>query len=249
MANLSGKVAVVTGASKGIGAQVAKELAAHGASVVVNYATSKEGAGKVVADITKAGGKAVALAGNVANSEDIKRVFDETKKAYGKIDILVNNAGIYTFAPLEMVTRESISSMFDVNVTGLLLVTKAALPLFPAEGGSIINIGSVAGEMTPPQSAVYSGTKGAVNSITRVLAKELGPKRIRVNAVNPGPILTEGYKTAGIQDSPLEVLMVQNTPLGRVGQSEDIAHVVAFLAGEEAGWITGSLLDAAGGWR
>jgi 3-oxoacyl-[acyl-carrier protein] reductase len=249
MGHLSGKVAVVTGASKGIGAQVAEELAAHGASVVVNYARSKQDAEKVVADITKAGGKAVAVAGNVAKSEEIERLFDEAKEAYGKIDILVNNAGIYAFAPLEMVTRESISSMFDVNVTGLLLATKAALPLFPAEGGSIINIGSVAGEPTPPQSAVYSGTKGAVNSITRVLAKELGPKNIRVNAVNPGPILTEGYKSAGIQNSPLEAHMLQSTPLGRLGQPADVARVVAFLAGEEAGWISGSLLDAAGGWR
>ena len=183
---LAGKVAVVTGASKGIGAEIARELAAEGAAVVVNYASSKEGADKVVAEITKEGGKARAVGGNVARPDDIDSIFAETKKAYGKVDILVNNAGLYRFAPLEAITTESIAAMFDVNVTGLLLATQAAVAMFPPEGGSIINIGSSAGEQGPPLSAVYSGTKGAVNSITRVLAKELGPRKIRGERPQPG---------------------------------------------------------------
>jgi 3-oxoacyl-[acyl-carrier protein] reductase len=249
MGNLSGKIAVVTGASKGIGAQIAKELAGHGASVVVNYATSRSGAEKVVADIVNAGGNAVAIGGSVAGDDEVERLFGEVRKAYGRIDILVNNAGIYAFAPIEAVTTESITSMFSVNVAGLLLATRAALPLFPPEGGSIINIGSIAGEIAMPDSSVYSGTKGAVNSITRVLAKELGPRKIRVNAVNPGMTLTEGLKAAGVSGSGREALAVQGTPLGRIGQPEDIARVVAFLASDEAGWVTGSLVDAAGGFR
>lgn len=249
MGKLDGKVAVVTGASKGIGAGIAKELAAQGGSVVVNYASSKDGAEKVAAEITKAGGRATAIGGSVAKSEEIDRLFAEAKKAYGKVDILVNNAGVYAFAPLETLTSDDIATMFNINVTGLLLASKAALPLFPAEGGSIINIGSVAGEIAPPMASVYAGTKGAVNSITRVLAKELAPKKIRVNAVNPGVVVTEGFKTGGFADSDFEKQMVQNTPLGRVGHPNDIASVVAFLASDDAGWITGSLIDAAGGLR
>jgi 3-oxoacyl-[acyl-carrier protein] reductase len=249
MSHLNGKIAVVTGASKGIGAGIAKDLAAHGASVVVNYSSSKEGADKVVAEIIRAGGKAIAVGGSVAKSEDIDRIFAETKKAYGKVDILVNNAGVYHFSPIETLTSENINAMFSVNVFGLMLATKAALPLFPAEGGSIINIGSVIGEMAPAQASIYAGTKGALNSITHVFAKELAPKKIRVNAVNPGAVHTEGFESAGFKDSPFEAHMVQNTPLGRLGTPKDIADLVTYLASENSGWITGSLIDAAGGWR
>ena len=249
MGKLANKVAVVTGASKGIGAGIAKELAAQGASVVVNYSSSKEGADKVVAEIVKAGGKAIAVGGSVANASEIDTLFAETKKAYGKVDILVNNAGVYEFAPLEGITAESIDKMLGVNVKGLLLATKAGVALFPAEGGSVINIGSVASEQTPPMSAVYSSTKGAVDSITRVFAKELGPKKIRVNSVNPGPIVTEGFKASGFEGSDFANQMVQGTPLGRIGQPDDVASVVAFLASDDARWVTGSLLQAAGGLR
>ena len=249
MGKLTGKVAVVTGASKGIGAGIAKELAAQGASVVVNYASSKEGAEKVVAEITKAGGKAIAVGGSVAKAAEIAQLFAETKKAYGKVDVLVNNAGVYAFAGLEEITEEEVDRMFDTNVKGLLLATKAGVALFPPEGGSVINIGSVASEQTPPTSAVYSGTKGAVDVITRVFAKELGPKKIRVNSVNPGPVATEGFKSAGIEGSDFEKGMIQGTPLGRLGQPDDIATVVAFLASDDARWVTGSLLQAAGGLR
>jgi 3-oxoacyl-[acyl-carrier protein] reductase len=249
MAKLTGKVAVVTGASKGIGASIAKELAAQGASVVVNYASSKEGAEKVVAEITKAGGKAIAVGGSVVKAAEIDQLFAETKKAYGKVDILVNNAGVYAFAPLEAITEEEIDRIYDTNVRGLLLVTKAGVALFPPEGGSVINIGSVASEQTPPTSAVYSGSKGAVDAITRVFAKELGPKKIRVNSVNPGPVVTEGFKAGGIEGSDFEKSMIQGTPLGRLGQPDDVATVVAFLASDDARWVTGSLLQAAGGLR
>ncbi|WP_353062369.1 glucose 1-dehydrogenase [Tunturibacter psychrotolerans] len=249
MGKLAGKVAVVTGASKGIGAAIAKELAAQGASVVVNYASSKEGADKVVAEITKAGGKAIAVGGSVAKAAEIDKLFAETKKAYGKLDILVNNAGVYEFAPLEGITEESIEKMFGINVRGLLLATKAGVALFPPEGGNVINIGSVASDQTPPMSAAYSGTKGAVDAITRVLAKELGPKKIRVNAVNPGPVVTEGFKSAGVEGSDFEKSMLQSTPLGRIGKPDDVATVVAFLASDDAGWVTGSLLQTAGGMR
>jgi 3-oxoacyl-[acyl-carrier protein] reductase len=249
MAKLRGKVAVVTGASKGIGAGIAKELAAQGASVVVNYSSSKEGAEKVVAEITKAGGKAIAVGGSVAKAADIDKLFAETKKAYGKVDVLVNNAGVYTFSPLEGISEEEIDRIFDTNVKGLLLATKAGVALFPPEGGSVINIGSIVSDATPPASAIYSGTKGAVDAITRVFAKELGPKKIRVNAVNPGPVSTEGFKSAGFEGSDFEKKAVGDTPLGRVGQPDDIASVVAFLASDDARWITGSLLQAAGGLR
>jgi 3-oxoacyl-[acyl-carrier protein] reductase len=249
MGKLEGKVAVVTGASKGIGAGIAKALAAQGAKVVVNYASSRAGAEEVVAEITRAGGRATAVGASVAKPEEIDRLFAETKERYGRLDILVNNAGVYAFTPIEAVTSEAISSAFGVNVAGLLLATKAAMPLFPPEGGSIINIGSVVSELAPPMAAVYAGTKGAVNTITRVLAKELGPRKIRVNAVNPGPIVTEGFKAAGLGENGAEEQMVKNTPLGRVGQPADVAEVVTFLATDEARWVTGSLVDTAGGLR
>lgn len=249
MGKLTGKVAVVTGASKGIGAGIAKALGAEGASVVVNYASDKSGADKTVAEITKAGGKAVAIGASVAKSTDIDKLFAETKKAFGKVDILVNNAGVYSFAPLEEVTEEEIDRIYSTNVTGLLLTTKAAVKLFPSEGGSVINIGSVVSEFTPPNSSVYTGTKGAVDAITRVLAKELGPKKIRVNAVNPGFTITEGTETAGIAGSDFEKNTVALTPLGRPGKPEDIADVVTFIASDDARWVTGSLLQAGGGLR
>jgi 3-oxoacyl-[acyl-carrier protein] reductase len=249
MAKLTGKVAVVTGASKGIGAAIAKELAAQGASVVVNYASSKEGAEKVVAEITKAGGKAVAVGGSVAKASEIDKLFAETKKAYGKVDILVNNAGVYAFAPLEAITEEEIDRMFNTNVKGLLLATKAGVALFPPEGGSVINIGSVASEATPPASGVYTGTKGAVDAITRVFAKELGPKKIRVNSINPGMVETEGVHAAGVIGSDLQKQFESQTPLGRIGQPNDIAPIAAFLASDDSGWLTGELLLASGGLR
>lgn len=249
MGKLTGKVAVVTGASKGIGAGIAKALGAAGASVVVNYASDKSGAEGTVAEITKAGGKAVAVGASVAKASEIEKLFAETSKAFGKVDILVNNAGVYSFSPLENVTEEEIARIFGTNVTGLLLTTKAAVAHFPSEGGSIINIGSVVSELTPPGSSVYTGTKGAVDAITRVLAKELGPKKIRVNAVNPGFTVTEGTHSAGIANSDFETNAVAQTPLGRSGRPDDIADVVTFIASDEARWVTGSLLQAGGGLR
>ena len=249
MAKLTGKIAVVTGASKGIGAGIAKELAAQGATVVVNYSSSKEGADKTVAEIVAAGGKAVAIGGSVAKSAEIETLFSSVKQLFGKVDILVNNAGVYSFSPLEAITEEEIDRIYNTNVKGLLLTTKAAGALFPEEGGSIINIGSVVSEIAPPASSIYSSTKGAVDVITRVLAKELGPKNIRVNAVNPGLTSTEGTHTAGIAGSDFETEAVKNTPLGRVGKPQDIASVVAFLASDDAGWVTGALLQAGGGLR
>jgi len=249
MAKLSGKIAVVTGASKGIGAGIAKELAAQGATVVVNYASSKEGADKVVADIVSAGGKAVAIGGSVAVAGDIDTLFAKVKEQFGKIDILVNNAGVYSFAPVELITEEEIDRIYNTNVKGLLLTTKAAVTLFPAEGGSIVNIGSVVSEIAPVGSSVYSSTKGAVDVITKVFAKEFGPRKIRVNAVNPGLTQTEGTQSAGIQGSDFEAEAVKNTPLGRPGQPQDIATVVSFLASDDAGWVTGALLQAGGGLR
>jgi 3-oxoacyl-[acyl-carrier protein] reductase len=249
MAKLTGKVAVVTGASKGIGAAIATALGAAGASVAVNYASDQTGAERTVAEISKAGGKAVAIQASVTKSADIERLFAETRKAFGRLDILVNNAGVYSFAPIDAVTEEEINRIFSTNVTGLLLTTKAAVALFPPEGGSVVNIGSVVSESTPPQSSVYSATKGAVDVITRVLAKELGPRNIRVNAVNPGITITEGTHTAGIADSDFEKSLVAQTPLGRSGRPDDIADVVAFIASDDARWITGSLLQAGGGLR
>ena len=249
MAKLTGKVAVVTGASKGIGAGIAKALGAEGASVVVNYASDKTGADKVVAEITGKGGKAIAVGASVLKSSEIDQLFAETKKAFGKLDILVNNAGVYAFAPLESVTEEEINRIFGTNVTGLLLATKAAVALFPAEGGNVINIGSVVSETTPATSSIYTGTKGAVDAITRVLARELGPKKIRVNAVNPGLTVTEGVQSAGINEGDFANEAVATTPLGRLGTPEDIADVVTFIASDDARWVTGALLQAGGGLR
>lgn len=247
MSKLTGKVAVVTGASKGIGAAVAKTLAAQGASVVVNYASSKEGGDRVVAEIVKAGGKAVAVGGSVSVESEVKGIFDAAKKEYGKVDILVNNAGVYAFSPLEHVTVAEYRRQHDTNVLGVLLTTQAALPLFPAEGGSIVNISSVVSTLAPPASSIYSSTKGAVDTITKVLAKELGPRKIRVNAINPGIVITEGTHTAGIADSEFEKAAVAQTPLGRAGQPDDIAPPVAFLASDDARWITGETIFVSGG--
>lgn len=245
---LKGKVAVVTGASKGIGAGVAQRLAAQGASVVVNFASSQVDADRVVSAINAMGGQAIAVRADLAIDADIEHLFNVTRQAYGRLDILVNNAGRYAMSPLETLTRETIDGMFDVNVGGLLLASKAAVAMFPEGAGHIVNIGSVVGEMAPGMASIYVGTKGAVNAITRSLARELGPRGIRVNAVNPGPVFTEGFRAAGFAGE-IENSMVQNTPLGRVGQPADVASVVAFLVSEEANWVTGSLLDAAGGWR
>ena len=246
-AKLAGKTALVTGASKGIGASIAKHLAAAGASVVVNYASSKAGADKVVAEITAAGGTAVAIQGDVAKPADITRLVAEAKTAFGKLDILVNNAGVYEMAPLEAITPEHFHRQFNINVLGLLLTTQEAVKIFPATGGSIINIGSVVSSLTPPASAVYTGTKGAVNAITGVLAKELGPKGIRVNALNPGIVETEGTHTAGFIGSDFEKHAVTQTPLGRTGQPQDIATIAVFLASDDSGWLTGEELRAGGG--
>ncbi len=244
---LAGKTALVTGASKGIGAAIAKQLAAAGAHVVVNYASSKAGADKVVAEITAAGGKAVAIQGDVSKPADITRFVAETKAAVGHLDILVNNAGVYEFAPLEAITPEHFHRQFNINVLGLLLTTQEAVKLFPASGGSIINIGSVVSSLTPPASAVYTATKGAVDAITGVLAKELGPKKIRVNALNPGIVETEGSVSAGFIGSDFEKQIVTQTPLGRTGQPADIASIAVFLASDDSGWLTGEKLRAGGG--
>ena len=247
MKKLSGKVAVVTGASKGIGSAVAKQLAADGAKVVVNYASSREGADKVVKEIQAAGGEAIAVGGSVSKEKDVDGLFAAAKKAYGKVDILVNNAGVYGFAPLSEISVEEYRRQHDTIVLGVLLTTKAALPYFPSEGGSVINVSSVVSTLAPPASSVYSSTKGAVDTITRVLAKELGPRKIRVNAINPGLVITEGTNSAGIAGSDFEKGAVASTPLGRVGQPEDIAPPVAFLASDDARWITGETIFVSGG--
>ena len=249
MGKLANKVALVTGASKGIGAGIAKALAADGASVVVNYSSSKEGADKVVAEIKAKGGKAVAVQGDFSKQEDIGKVFAEVKKNFGRLDTLVNNAGIYAFTPLEQVTAEEYQKIFNLNVLGLLLSSKEALKYFGPEGGSIINIGSVVSSLTPPHSSVYTATKGAVDAITRVLAKELGPKKIRVNSINPGMVETEGVHAAGFIGSDFEKNAVAQTPLGRIGQPQDIATVATFLASDDSAWLTGELLRAGGGLR
>ena len=249
MSKLAGKVAVVTGASKGIGAGIAKALGAAGASVVVNYASDKAGAEKVVTEIKGSGGKAVAVGASVTQQAEIDQLFAEAKKAFGKVDILVNNAGVYAFSAVDQIAEDEIDRMFNTNVKGLLLASKAAAAQFPSEGGNIINIGSVVSETTPPMSAIYSGTKGAVDAITRTLAKELGPKNIRVNSVNPGLTATEGNVAFRGPDNPFEQQAIADTPLGRVGTPEDIADVVTFIASDDARWITGSLLQAGGGLR
>ena len=249
MNKLRNKVAVVTGASKGIGAAIAKSLAAEGAAVVVNYSSGKEGAEKVVAEITKSGGKGVAIQADVSKLEDVKRLFAETKKSFGTLDVLVNNAGVYQFAPLSEITESHFHQQFNINVLGLILTTQEAAKLFGPEGGSIINIGSVASLQTPPATAVYSATKGAVDAITHVLAKELGPKKIRVNSINPGMVETEGVHTAGFIGSDFQKQLESQTPLGRIGQPEDIAPIAVFLASTDSGWITGETLLVSGGLR
>jgi 3-oxoacyl-[acyl-carrier protein] reductase len=247
---LNGKVAIVTGASKGIGAGIAMELAAEGAAVVVNYASAKTDAEKIVDEIAKAGGKAVAVQANVAKKLEVERLFAESRKAFGKIDILVNNAGIYEFAPLEAITEEQFHRHFDVNVLGLILVTQEFVrQLDSAAGGTIINISSSATSLTPPTSAVYTGSKAAVDAITRVLAKELGPRKIRVNSINPGAVETEGVHALGMIGSDFEKQLVAQTPLGRIGQPGDIAPAVGFLASPDSAWITGEILQVAGGLR
>ncbi len=248
MSKLTGKVAVVTGASKGIGAAIAKSLAAEGASVVVNYASSKAGAETVVSAITLAGGKAVAVAGDVSNAAGAQGIIDAAIKNYGRLDILVNNSGVYEFGPIESVTEEQFHRLFNINVLGVLLTTRAAAKHL-GEGASIINIGSGVSSITPPNSAVYSATKGAVDAITGVLAKELGAKKIRVNSLNPGIVETEGTHTAGFVGSDFEAGLVSQTPLGRAGQPSDIASIALFLASDESGWLTGEKLIAGGGLR
>ncbi len=247
MSRLANKVAVVTGASKGIGAEIAKALAEQGASVVVNYASSKQSADKVVADIAAKGGKAFAVQGDVAKSADVRRIFAETKKFFGRLDVLVNNAGVYQFAPLEAVTEEQFRKQFDTNVLGLILATQEAAKHFGDEGGSVINIGSVVSRLTPPASVVYSATKSAVDAVTGVLAKELGPKRIRVNSINPGLTITEGVEAAGFSSGDFTDQTVAQTPLGRIGQPADIAPAAVFLASDEARWVTGETIAVSGG--
>jgi 3-oxoacyl-[acyl-carrier protein] reductase len=245
---LSGKVAVVTGASKGIGAAIAKSLAAEGAAVVVNYASSKAGAEKVVEEITAAGGKAVAVQADVAKQPDIQRLFAETKRAFGRLDVLVNNAGVYEFMPIEGVTPEHFHRLFDLNVLGLLLTTQEALKHLDA-GGSIINISSVAATAAPATASVYSATKAAVDTVTRSLAKELGPRGIRVNSINPGMVETEGVHAAGLAESDFRRQIEAQTPLGRIGQPQDIGPAAVFLASDESSWITGETLLISGGNR
>jgi 3-oxoacyl-[acyl-carrier protein] reductase len=249
MSKLAGKVAVVTGASKGIGASIAEHLAAEGASVVVNYASSKSGADAVVKRITGKGGKAIAAQADVSKPQDITRLFAETKAAYGTLDILVNNAGIYEFAPLESVTAEHFHKQFNLNVLGLLLTTQEAVKLIGAEGGSIINISSIVGPMPVQSASVYSATKAAVDALTVALSKELGPKKIRVNSLNPGMVETEGLHSAGFAESDFRKMVESQTPLGRIAQPEDISRAAVFFASEDAGWVTGQTLILAGGQR
>ena len=244
---LANKVAVVTGASKGIGASIAKHLAAEGASVVVNYASSKTGADKVVAEITAQGGKAIAVQGDVSKKADIDQLFSATKEAYGKLDILVNNAGVYEFSPLEAINEEHFHKQFNLNVLGLLLTTQEAVKLIGAEGGSIINISSVVSTYAPPGSAVYSGTKAAVDALTKVLSKELGARQIRVNAINPGMVETEGTSSAGITEGEFRQQVESQTPLGRIGQPQDIATAAVFLASSDSSWVTGETFFISGG--
>jgi len=250
MKRLQDKVAIVTGASKGIGAAIARHLANEGAAVVVNYASSKKDADRVVADITRGGGRAVSVQGNVAKHEDIQRLFAEAKEVFGRLDILVNNAGVYEFSPLEGITEEHFRKQFDVNVLGVLLASQAAARHFDAAGGSIINISSAATSLTPPNTVVYTATKAAVEAITHTLAKELGPRNIRVNAITPGGVETEGVRAAGVIDSDFAKQLEAQTPLGaRIGQPQEIAPAAVFLASSDAGWITGETLRVAGGLR
>jgi len=249
MGKLEGKVAIVTGASKGIGASIAKHLAESGAAVVVNYASSKEGADRVVGEIEGKGGRAVAVQADMAKADDVERLFSDAKTAFGRLDIVVNNAGVYEFMPLEQITEAHFHRQFDVNVLGLLLAAKEAVKHFGVEGGSIVNISSVASTAAPPNASVYSATKAAVDAVTRSLAKELGPRRIRVNAINPGMVETEGFRTAGLEESDFRKQVEAQTPLGRIGRPQDIAPAAVFLASEDAAWITGETLHISGGMR
>ncbi len=251
MSKLHGKVALVTGASKGIGAGIAKGLAAAGASVVVNYATDRNGADAEVEAITKADGRAIAVQADVSQSTDVTRLLAETKTAYGGLDILVNNAGVYQFGPIEALTEEEFHREFNTNVLGPMLMIREALKYFGATGGSVINIGSTASQMTQPNLSIYAATKSALDAITRVLAKELGSRRIRVNSINPGATATEGARTAGAigVGSDFEKQLIGTTPLGRVGTPADIARVAVFLASDDSGWLTGEIILASGGLR
>ncbi len=249
MSKLTGKVAVVTGASKGIGASIAEHLAAAGASVIVNYSSSKAGAETVVARIAAKGGKAIAVQADVSNPTDILKLFTETKKSYGKLDILVNNAGVYDFQPLGDITPEHFHKQFDLNVLGLLLTTQEAVKLIGADGGSIINISSIVGQMPVPTASVYSATKAAVDAITVSLAGELGPKKIRVNSINPGMVETEGLHSVGFAESDFRKHVEATTPLGRIAQPADIATAAVFFASDDAGWVTGQTLVLSGGAR
>jgi 3-oxoacyl-[acyl-carrier protein] reductase len=249
MSDLKGKVAVVTGASKGIGAAIAKRLGAAGAAVVVNYSSSKEGAECVVADIKAKGGRAVAVKGDVAKTADVRHLFEETKKAFGAVDVLVNNAGVYVFQPLDEITEDEFHRQFNTNVLGTILATKEAARHFGPNGGSVINISSVASQESPPTASVYSATKAAIDTVTRVLAAELGPRKIRVNAIAPGGVETEGTHAAGVIGSDFEKAMVARTALGRLGQPDDIARVAVFLASEDSAWVTGDRLTASGGYQ
>jgi 3-oxoacyl-[acyl-carrier protein] reductase len=248
MNDLKGKVAVVTGASKGIGAAIAKGLSAAGAVVVVNYSSGREGADRVVADIKANGGKAIAVKGDVAKTADVQRLFGETEEAFHALDVLVNNAGVYKFEPLEEITEDEFHREFNINVLGTILATKEAVKHFGPNGGSIINISSIA-SAGEAQAAIYSGTKGAVDAITRALAEELGPRKIRVNAIAPGVVDTEGTRSGGIMGSDFEKEAVAGTPLGRFGQPDDIARIAVFLASEDSAWLTGERLTASGGYR
>ena len=249
MGKLDGKVAIVTGASKGSGASIAKHLAESGAAVVVNYGSSKEGADRVVGEIKGKGGRAAAVQADMAKAADVERLFSDAKTAFGRLDIVVNNAGVYEFMPLEQITETHFHRLFDVNVLGLILAAKEAVKHFGAEGGSIVNISSVVSTAPPPNASVYSATKAAVDAVTRSLSKELGPRRIRVNAINPGMVETEGFKTAGLEESDLRKQVEAQTPLGRIGQPQDIAPAAVFLASEDAAFITGETLHISGGMR
>ncbi len=248
MSDLAGKVAIVTGASKGIGAAIAKGLAAVGAAVVVNYASSREGADRVVAEITGKGGKAIAVKADISKAADVQRLFDAARKAFGALDVLVNNAGVYRFAPLEEVTEDEFHRQFNINVLGVLLASREAMKYFGPDGGSVINISSIASTSRMPTAVVYSATKSAVDTITRVLATELGPRKIRVNAIKPGGVETEGVHSSGAIGSDFEKQMVARTPLGRLGQPDDIASVAVFLASAASGWMTGETIAVGGGY-
>jgi 3-oxoacyl-[acyl-carrier protein] reductase len=246
---LNGKVALITGASKGIGAGIARAYANQGATVIVNYANSKNDAEKIVEEITSNGGKAIAIQGNVEKSVDVKRIFEEIAKIFGKLDILVNNAGVYSFAGIDDITEESFHNMFNINVLGSILTIQQAVKLFGDKGGVIINTGSIVSTLDMPTSLIYSQTKYAIDAMTRILAKELGPKKIRINSINPGLIETEGSHSSGVMNGDAEKWHVSETPLGRVGKPEDIAKVAVFLASEDSYWITGETIAVSGGQR